>query len=188
MTEFIYPLIALIIFVFIVFLLLRILKKVIEVVLSLFFILFFISAILGYFVYADIKDIEQNFANSTNLYLIEDNGQIVYGFRAKGFGLLEKDLLTQEELSTAQQNYDQENYKEMLQDNYKILIFKKALFGDTDKEDLPDAFDEAVEEEGPAFIYKEFKNGNVIIYPKTAFFKTLKFIPGFIAERMRMFN
>ncbi len=186
MSGLIYLLIALIVFVLVFILLIKIVKTI---VFTLLIIGVLVLAVVGCLVYADIQDIEKNFANSTKLILFDEGGKLVLGFKAKGFGLLEKDLLTQEELLSLQQSYEKEDYKQMLGDNYKVMIFKKdGLFNDSSIEELPAAFEERMEDEGPAFIYREIKNGNIEIYPETPFFKTLKFIPGFIAEKMRMFG
>ena len=69
-----------------------------------------------------------------------------------------------------------------------MILKKDELFKDTNKQELPAAFDETMEEQGPSFIYREFREGNIEVYPETPFFKTMKLIPDFIAEKMRMFK
>lgn len=144
-----------------------------------------ITGVWGYLVFEDVRDIDKNFANSTKLFVFDDDGELVYGFRSDGYGLVEKDLLTQEELSSIQLSFDNGDYNDMLGDNYRMLIFKRGIFKDNV---VADGFEKEMQEQGPSLIYREIRNGNITVYPETPFFKAFRFVPDSVAEDMRMFE
>lgn len=163
-------------------------KKILGLIAILIFLSIISTFVLGYFVYIDAQDIDANFANSTNLYLFEEDGQIKYGFKAKGFGLVDKDMLVQDEVDELQLYYEAEAFEEMVGENYKMIIFEREDFEDKNQTELQSYFDEQFLQAGPALIFKGMRDGDVSVYPETPFFKITKFLPGFIANRMRMFE
>ena len=99
------------------------------------------------------------------------------------------------------------NYEELLGDSYKLMVFDVDIISDIDEqivvEDEPISNEDAISflksgerstveksylfadiltynilsSNNPLFFFSEFKKGNIMIYPETALFKTIKFIP-----------
>lgn len=196
-----------------------------------------IIIILGGLIISDINDFRENAQTQPNIYLLEDNGEIIAGFS----GILGEDFqpdFVEEELGP----YN--NLDGLLGNNYKLFLVKKQALGSVEEvegEDitltrqeildmiasdspvddfikkqypnLPAAqlsgarqsllsqmeiendaefkgtlfaatFASAMEEQGPLFIFDQYKEGNIIIHPETAMFKFLKIIPSSILKNV----
>ena len=184
----VYGLIGIGIFLILFILFFKIMKRLLALVAVLIFFIIISTLVVGYIVYTDMQVIDSNFANSTNLYLFEEQGEIKYGFLAKGFGLVDKEMLTEYEIGDLQEYYAVGDLDNLVGNYYKLILFKKEEYENKNQTELHEYFDDQFLQNGPALIFKGVRDGDVLIYPETPFFKVAKFMPSFIADRMRMFG
>ena len=116
-------------------------------------------------------------------------------------------LMTNKQLNDYSLYLKDEKYDKILDDSYKLMVFDAEIILNLDAEiDLGDKIitsdeaitilkskssnaeekaalfsillaDEILSSRNPLFFFSEFKNGNMVIYPETALFKTIKIIP-----------
>lgn len=174
----IYVFILLFFFLLVLFVAFKVAKVVMKVIFTLIFIGFVILLVFGYKMYEDSQELDIMFSNATNLYLFADGQLITDGFRSQGFGLLEKNILSEEQINNIIVKYQEGDYADILGDSYKMFIIQKDV--------IQGSYEDILVEQGPSFIFREYKNGNIEIYPESTFFKSLKYLPDFIVDRMRM--
>ena len=178
-------------------------KKVFKLVLYVGLIIFLLLAANIYFIYKDVTDLRENFAVETKKVILVDEDEILTGLLLDG----EINLMTNEQLNDFSSYLEDENYEEILGTDYKLMIFDVEIisnvendieFGDetispdeaimilksetTENEMKASLFglilaDEILSSKNPLFFFSEIKKGNIIVYPKTALFKIVKFVP-----------
>jgi hypothetical protein len=116
------------------------------------------------------------------------------------------DLMNDEQLNDYSSYLKGDDYEKILGDSYKLMVFDVEIISNLDN-DIELGYktitsdeaitilksnsgsqekaalfgvilaDEILSSKNPLFFFSEYKNGNIIIYPETALFKTIKFIP-----------
>ena len=117
----------------------------------------------------------------------------------------ETNFLTNEQLEDYSSYLRNEDYEKILGDSYKLMIFDldiilnldeieiwdeivtndyviSALKSDVDSMEKASLFgvvlaNNILSSKNPLFFFSEFKKGNIMVYPETALFKTVKIIP-----------
>lgn len=117
--------IALLIYIVVIVLIFKFVKSVLKTVLLAALVLMVVVAGSTYFVYQDAKDLQTNFMNSSKRVLIADEGQIIAGFELVSFNNI---TYIDENLT---QNYFEKDYKNLLEDNYKLIILNLEIFNET---------------------------------------------------------
>ena len=132
---------------------------------------------------------------------MKDGDEILTGL------LLNEDtnLMTNRQLNEFSLNLKNNNYRKILGDSYKLMVFDVEIISNLDdeieienqiftREQLVTTLksgnnnekaalfsvilaDEILSSRNPLFFFSEFKKGNIIIYPETALFKSVKIIP-----------
>lgn len=116
--------VAIIIILFIVFF--KIFKTILKAISYTLLIVVIVSLVFGYFVFQDLKDIQQNFETEPKLFLLEDNNKIMAGVIITGNESVT--LLTQKEQDKYTQYLKQNDLKSIKGNNYKLFILKKGFF------------------------------------------------------------
>lgn len=170
----------------------------------LFYVGIIISLLMAanlYFIYQDFQDLRENFASSEKKVILKDGDKILTGL------LLNEDtnLMTNAQLNEYSSYLIDSDYEKILDDSYKLMIFDVEIISNLDDEieienqiftreqlvttlksgnnDEKAALfsvilaDEILSSRNPLLFFSEFKKGNIIIYPETALFKTVKIIP-----------
>ncbi|MBT5022279.1 hypothetical protein HON01_05630 [Candidatus Woesearchaeota archaeon] len=110
-------------------------KRVWATILLAFLGLFLFTAILGYFVYLDIQDLQENFIESPKLFIIKDNNNALLGITLTEFDDLEKtsDFVSQSKLNEFSNYLRVKNYAPIKSKKYMLFIFDLEVF-----DSLPD--------------------------------------------------
>jgi len=165
-----------------------------------------ISLILAanlFFIYQDFKDLRENFGVLEKKVILKDDDKVLTGLILGE----DTALMTDEQLNDYSSYLKNDNYEKILGDSYKLMVFDVGIISNLDTEieietqtiTQDDAVailksknsdaeekaalfsilltDEILSSRNPLFFFSEFKNGNILIYPETALFKTVKFIP-----------
>ncbi len=160
----------------------KVAKGVIQGVLLASAVLSILAAVAGGFVVKDAFELKDNFQKGDNMLLLSDDNwaKLTDGITIKGQadgqggqaaekadGKLGNAVpLTAAELEKLNPLFAKKDYGAMLGKNYKLIIMKESSVAGS----LPERLD-------LVFIISEYKKGNAIVYPETAFFKAIKLIP-----------
>lgn len=189
-----------------------------------------ILMIIGIFVYADATELNEKFAGSEKLFLLDIEGDISAGF----YGIMDEKkqpkMLTQEQVEMYDGFYKKEKYASILGSYYKVFIFNESSFSEIDKitfngyeidnETLMEILasdnaagyfsenvlqglakvsvsddelkgnlfammvSEGMKKKGSIFLVKHIQTGNVQIYPESAMFKFIRYLPTWLLEDM----
>jgi len=195
--------ISIIVFVLVLVLIWGVFKKLFKI---MFYAGILISLLLAanlYFIYLDFKDLRENFGVSEKKVILVDGNEVLTGLLMGE----DTELLTNTQLRDYSSSLRNKDYEDILGDSYKLMVFDISIIENLDKEieieDIKITTDEAavtlksdtsepnekaslfsviladeiITSKNPLFFFSEFKDGNIIIYPETALFKTVKLIP-----------
>jgi len=156
-----------------------------------------------FFIYQDFKDLRENFTVSEKKIILVDDNKVLTGLLMGE----EIDSLAESQLEAYSSSLINNNYEEILGNSYKLMVFDIDIISNLDsdlnmgdfqittddaistlKSDIASSEEKAslfsiileneiLSPKNPLFFFSEFKNGNILIYPETALFKTIKFIP-----------
>ena len=129
--------IGIIIFVAIAVILFIFLKKIIKVIAVLSAIIIIALLIGGFILYNDSKDLQENFENSPNLFLLELNDNIITGFQTIP-GSDEPITLNKETINSYNSDYQKNNLEKIKSENYKLIIFKRQAFDSVEQIEIGD--------------------------------------------------
>ena len=193
--------ISIIVFVVVLVFIWGVFKKLFKLLFYVGIIISLLMAANLYFIYQDFQDLRENFASSEKKVILKDGDKILTGL------LLNEDtnLMTNAQLNEYSSYLIDSDYEKILDDSYKLMIFDVEIISNLDDEieienqiftreqlvttlksgnnDEKAALfsvilaDEILSSRNPLFFLSEFKEGNIMIYPETALFKTIKFIP-----------
>lgn len=107
------------------------LKKVVKTILFVLLISGMLLGAAGYFAYRDAMDLKENLLTARNLFLLEEDDELIAGFE---FSVKQKEplILGISKLNVLNSNYREKDYKSMLEDNYKMFIFEREVFDEVD--------------------------------------------------------
>lgn len=201
---------------------------------KLFKILFYVGVIIvvlivfnSYFIYKDVNELKENFADSSKKIILINNNQVITGFTLNH----DTNYLTNQQIQDSSKYLENDEFEKLLGNSYKLLIFDVNLISnlkndnieienneiskeysisvfksenplflliekDIDNNDLEITKvdsenneivkaalfssilqNEILNSNNPLFFFSEYKKENIIIYPETALFKTIKYIP-----------
>ncbi|MFC1698301.1 hypothetical protein ACFL1H_08250 [Nanoarchaeota archaeon] len=158
-----------------------------------------ILAVVGvFFIFQDVNDLQTKFPTEPKIFLLKEENQALVGFNVIDFANLQQDdLITADELATISQLLEQKDYKTILGDKYKLFLIDINLIKDkltlqeldavrdssTPIEIRASIFLNALDEfQDFTLIIKEYKKGNIDIYPRTILFRAIKWIPNFVID------
>ncbi|MEK6869520.1 MAG: hypothetical protein AABX74_04775, partial [Nanoarchaeota archaeon] len=134
--------------------------------------------------------------------LLVDGSEVITGIVLEGDSF---ETISNQQLNGISSQLKNKDYEGILGDNYKLMILDADIVGDLDNE--VEVFGQTISQEeikkilesgsssekaalfaallseeiiankNPLFFFSQFKDGNIIIYPETALFKTVKLIP-----------
>ena len=194
--------IAIIVFVLVLVFIWGIAKRLVKIMFYAGIIIFLLLAANLFFIYQDFKDLRENFGVSEKKVILKDENEILTGLVLNE----DTNLMTNKQLNDYSSYLRNNDYDKILDDSYKLMVFDVDIISNLDaeiefgnelittdesitilktsgnKEDKASLFsilleDEILSSRNPLFFFSEFKKGNIIIYPETALFKTIKFIP-----------
>ena len=178
-------------------------KKLLKLLFYAGIIISLILAVNIFFVYLDFNDLRKNFGVSEKKVILKDDRGILTGLLLNE----DAKLMTDKQLDDYSSYLKNNNYEKILGDSYKLMIFDVNIIKNLDDEIVIEGqtitpneaikilksknnnaeenaalfstilSDEILSSRNPLFFFSEFKNGNIVIYPETTLFKTMKFIP-----------
>ena len=178
-----------------------ILKRTVKIFFYAGIIILLIFAAYSSSIYKDFTGLNDNLGTSEKKVILVDNNKAIAGL------LLGKDkgTLTSAELGRYSSYLQDKNYDEILGNSYKLIILNSGIIIDLgnkievggsiiksedalsnlkseDSEEKSALFGAIVEDnvlgsKNPLFFFSELRKGNIKVYPETAAFKTMEFIP-----------
>jgi len=195
--------IAIIVFVLVLVFVWGIFKKLFKIMFYAGIIISLLMAVNLFFIYQDFKDLRENFSVSEKKMILKDEDKVLTGLLLNE----DTNLMDNEQLTDYSSYLKDSDYEKILGDSYKLMVFDVDIISNldaeiefldetvtsdeavallksnvTDSQEKAELFnillaDEILSSQNPLFFFSEFKNGNIMIYPETALFKTIKFIP-----------
>lgn len=112
-------------------LLFRILRSVLKTAIYFFFLCMLALFIFGILVYTDAASFKKNIGNSTNVFLLVDNNNLLAGIKLDP--VQERSVLyTQETLSDFQKSISENKIDAIKKDSYKVFIFNMSVLSDVE--------------------------------------------------------
>jgi len=165
-------------------------------------IILLLMAANAYFIYRDFMDLRENFGQSSKEAMLVDGSKVITGIVLEGGSF---ETLSDQQLDEISSGLKNKNYEEILGDNYKLMILDADIVDDLDNEvevlgqtmsqkEIKKTLEsgsssekaalfaallskEIIANKNPLFFFSQFKDGNILIYPETALFKTVKLVP-----------
>ena len=156
----------------------------------------------AYFIYLDFMDLKEKFGSSSKEVLLVDGSEVITGIVLEGDSF---EALSNQQLNEISSELENKDYEGILGDNYKLMILDADIIKDLDnevevlgqampQEEIKKTFEsgssmeksalfaallseEIIANKNPLFFFSQFKDGNIIVYPETALFKTVKLVP-----------
>jgi len=178
------------------------LKKLFKLIFYVGIIILLLMTGNAYFVYRDFMDLRENFGLSSKEVLLVDGSEVITGIILEGDDF---EALSNQQLNEISSQLKNKDYEGILGDNYKLMILDVDIVEDLDNEvevlgqampqqQIKKTFEsgsssekatlfaallseEIIANKNPLFFFSQFKDGNIIIYPETALFKTVKLVP-----------
>ncbi len=149
-----------------------------------------ILILFGLFFYIDYRNFSNKIYDKNLLFLLEDNNEIVAGIQVKQLDeenfTAEKNFVSDSKLGEYSDLYQDKNYKNISEGYYKVFIFKNEAFGiETNENDFLEFIQQKMNNKGYIFIVREFKKGNIMIYPKSLLFKVAEISPISFIENIK---
>lgn len=176
-------------------------KKVFKLLFYIGIIIFLLIAINTYFLYEDVMDLKENFGIAEKKVILVDEGRVLTGLLLNE----ETDFLAISQLEEFSSYLKDKNYEKILGDSYKLMIFDLDIVSNLEEIEIDGEIitndyaisvlksgsnsrekaalfgtiltDHILSSNNPLFFFSEFKKGNIMVYPETALFKTVKIIP-----------
>ncbi len=180
-------------------------KGVLRIIGFAFFILMIILAIFTVFIFLDIRDMK-NHASERSVELLVKDGRIIAGHYISFDDASE---LSEDEISSADISYNRGDMDSLRNDTYKVYLMDySAVAADIDilsikvaEENVSAMLDSESSQrmrnaiysallfskaaEDPLFLFTEYRKGNIEVYPETALFKFMKYVPSLVIERAK---
>lgn len=190
-----FPLIIwLVLFVIGTILIFKVMRKTLQIILSIISLVLIltlvIGAAMGYFIYKDAMDFRDNFGSAEKLFLLEDQGNIFSGAIIKSLSSEDNIALTEEQLSFIQEEYTKKNMDSIKNNYWRVFIVKPAAFNLENPQDIKGntliSLIDSHTESDSLFIFKQYRKNNIVVYPETIIFKTLRVLPiSYIDEMLK---
>ena len=194
---------SIIVFIVVLVLIWGIFKKLFKLMFFAGIIISLLLVLNLFFIYQDFTDLRENFTVSEKKIILVDDSKVLTGLLMGK----EIDFLADSQLEAYSSSLINNNYEEILGNSYKLMVFDVDIIlnlddsiemndqiisqnqaitilksENTNEEEKAELFstilaDQILSSKNPLFFFSEFKNGNILIYPETALFKTIKFIP-----------
>ena len=177
-------------------------KKLFKLMFYAGIIILLLMAANAYFIYRDFMDLRENFGQSSKEAMLVDGSKVITGIVLEGGSF---ETLSDQQLDEISSGLKNKNYEEILGDNYKLMILDADIVDDLDNEvevlgqtmsqkEIKKTLEsgsssekaalfaallskEIIANKNPLFFFSQFKDGNILIYPETALFKTVKLVP-----------
>lgn len=190
---------------FVIVFLIIFLRHLFEGLMRLFILLAIIALLVigayAFFVYKDIHDLRQNFADSIKTVILLDDEKALAGLKLNG----ESIIIDGEDLSKISSDIRNKDYKSALGRSYKLIVIDIEIIknlgeeidlgkGTIGREQAINVLQSGYEKEkaalfeailannvlvpdNPLFFFSQLKDGNLRVYQETALFKAAKIIP-----------
>jgi hypothetical protein len=175
----------------------KIIKGIVKTVITLTAILAIVLGIGTFLVYSDASDLKENFGSEKNLFVLVDDTEVISAIEFHGEE--DPEIINQQDAEHISELLEDENFDEIQEDYYKVILFDSSLADQEQLEKLRDTpyteekariFVPVVEDvlSDPLTLVSEYKQGNISIHEESPVFKAIKIIPtGFIKSVAKNF-
>jgi hypothetical protein len=150
----------------------KVVGKIIKIVLTVFLVILLIIAAGVFLAGSDYRALKQDYANSTNLFVFVNNGTVTSALRATGFSLANSSTVSKAERVRLQDWYGKSDFESMRADYYRLLIVDEVGYDESHTQ-IVNLF----KENNLKVVELGVKDGNIVVYPNTMFFRILKYVP-----------
>ena len=143
-------------------------------------VLVVVIAAAGFLVISDIRDLKDNFSNSSKLMLLAGEENLAFGLEVTTLDMDGVKFINRETLDSWEEYYQKKKYKKIRgEEYYKVFILKNEAFDNPieSPEQFSNLLKEFFKENKVLFLLQEYHEGNLIIYPSSPVFKLVKMIP-----------
>ena len=172
-------LLSFVVFLAVLYFLFKLAKTLIKTLIMAAVVLVVIIIAAGFLVISDVRDLKDNFSNSSKLVLFAGEDRIAFGLEVTSFDAEGVKTVKRSTLDGWEEDYEKGRYKKIRGDYYKVFIIKDDEYNaplDTlaDHMDILEGF---FSEGNVATLLVMYRTGDLIIYPETPVFKLVKLIP-----------
>jgi len=179
--------ISLVVFLGVLYFLFKFVKSLVKTLVMGLVALLVILAAAGFLVMSDVRDLKQNFSNSTKLMLFATEDELRFGVEVTTLELEGMNIISSSQMDEWQDSYSRKRYNKIAgEDYYKLFILKNEAFEDPigSPDEFKSALDDYFSEGSTLFLLREYREGNLVIYPETPVFKLVKIVPKKWVEKM----
>ena len=172
-------LITLVILLIVFYFIFHLLKSILHTVILALVLFCVVLAAAGYLFIGDVRELRENFTNSTKLMLLADKDKIIFALEVQSLDMNNSKIVSGATLAEWQRPYQKKNYREILGTRYRLFLLKTEVFGGnaTTVEEFRDNLKGVMKESKILFLLKEYNKGNLVIYPETPVFKLVRYLP-----------
>lgn len=128
--------IAIIIYIIVIVLLFKLLRSVVKTILLGMLLVLAVFGVVTYLVYVDATDFYENFPNSSKTFYLGDGENLLAGVSMVSFTESNMTYIKLKELEELEGSYSDEDFKDMIKDDYKIFIFDISIFNESLEEGM----------------------------------------------------
>ncbi len=170
---------SLVVFLAVLYFVFHFVKSLIKTAVMALVVVVVVIAGAGFLVMSDVRDLKENFSNSSKILLLAGEEEIAFGLKVTSLDMDGMSTIERDTLDSWEETYRKGKYKPILGDDYKLFILKNEAFDDPvgSVDEFATASENFFKEGNVVSFLMQYKEGNLIIYPETPVFKIVKLIP-----------
>ena len=167
----------------------KLLQGIIKTIVTVVALSVVLVGIGGFLVVMDARDLSENFANESNLFLLTNGSTVVFGVEVAG-----EDgpvIVNGTELSRFSEFLGEGDYKQIKGEYYKLVLIDASIVeGDftsaTAVEERSDSLVKRTETvfSDPVYLITQYKKGNIRVYEETPVFTAIRLLPASLVRKI----
>ncbi|MBD3203053.1 hypothetical protein GF327_02065 [Candidatus Woesearchaeota archaeon] len=157
-----------------IILIIKLVKNVMRFFAALFSIMLIIIGLFLLISAKGIYDFNKEFNNNSNIFFLLDQDKIVSGFRINNGEVF---VFSDEVINKYDEFFTNEKYKKMLDGNYKMILFSKTAFKNSNSAEFYKNYKNSAAGKETRFILTKYVFDEAYVYPQSLLFYFLDLIP-----------